>query len=93
MPEPVLNLLHLEEDTVTATVIKEATKNDPVQSRVLQYVLRRWPEKNAADEMSADTNCLRANGRTTPGTSWCFTHEESDEKLCVVAINGFRSRS
>ena len=40
VPEPVLNLLqHLEEGPVTATVIKEATKTDPVLSRVLQYVL------------------------------------------------------
>ena len=40
VPEPVLNLLqHLEEGPVTATMIKEATKTDPVLSRVLQYVL------------------------------------------------------
>ena len=52
MPEPVLNLLqHLEEGPVTETMIKEATKTDPVMPRVLQYVLQRWPEKNAADEL------------------------------------------
>ena len=39
MSEPVLNLLqHLEEGPVTAGMIKEATKTDPVLSRVLQYV-------------------------------------------------------
>ena len=47
IPEPVLNLLqHLEEGPVTATVIKEVMKTDPVLSRVLQYVLQHWPEKN-----------------------------------------------
>ena len=51
VPEPVLNLLqHLEEGPVTTTMIKEAKKTDPVLSLVLQYVLHRWPEKNAADE-------------------------------------------
>ena len=40
VPEPVLNLLqHLEEGLVTATMIKEVTKTDPVLSRVVQYVL------------------------------------------------------
>ena len=52
VPEPVLNLLqHLEEGPVTVTMIKEAKKTDPVLSSVLQYVLKRWPEKNAADEL------------------------------------------
>ena len=52
MSEHVLNLLqHLEEGPVTATMIKEATKTGPVMSRVLQYVLQRWPKKNAADEL------------------------------------------
>ena len=37
--EPVLNLLqHLGEGPVTASMIKEATKTDPVMSLVLQYV-------------------------------------------------------
>ena len=36
---------------MTAALIKEATKTDPVLSRVLQYVLQRWSEKNAAGEL------------------------------------------
>ena len=52
VPEPVLNLLqHPEEGPVTADMTKEATKTDLVLSRVLQYVLQQWPEKNIAAEM------------------------------------------
>ena len=52
VPEPVLNLFqHLEEGPVTANMIKEAKKTDPVLSRVLQYVLQCWPEKNSVDEL------------------------------------------
>ena len=44
--EPVLNLLqHLEEGPVTTGMIKEATKTDPVLSRVLQYVSQQWPKE------------------------------------------------
>jgi len=50
--EPVINLIqHPEEGPVIANMIKEATKTDPVMSRVLQYVLQQWPEKSRNVEL------------------------------------------
>ena len=47
-----VNRVQIERTPITATRIREATRGDPVRSRVLHYVLHGWPaEENTPEEL------------------------------------------